>query len=333
MHINPDVFCKRTLSGCAALLALALPAGAQVDLGLSPMKVEIAAVPGKPYSGWLALTNSGAAKTRVRTSLLDLYIDETTTPQFVANAPGEAEYSCRSWLNANPMEVEIEPHGRALVRYSVRVPATASERSYHCALGFRTMPALTETSGTSLVTVVRMITVFYLTIGHPPVTGVIKDVKLEQVPGASGTSWRAVVTMENSGLMLYRPAGGVEVVDASGNVTESLELSSFPALPMRQQRYVLPLKSALSPGTYSLRARIEVGAEIQEASVAATVAPPPPVEPLAPPAEGTAASAEAIEPPAMTIGPPAELIGPPAEVIGPPAEAPPPEVPAPMPSQ
>ena len=281
MHNYSHIFRKRTVTRFAAILALALPAGAQVDFGLSPMKVEIPAVAGKPYSGSLALTNGASVKTRVRAELLDLYVDETTTPQFVASAPGEAEYSCRSWLSVNPMELEIEPRSQVLVRYSVRVPGSASQRSHHCALGFRTLPAPSEASGASMATAVRMITVFYLTIGNPAIDGVIKDVKLEQVPDGSGTHWRAIVIMENSGLMLYRPAGDIEIVDASGKVMESLKMSSVPALPKRQQRYVLPIKTSLSPGPYTLRARIEVGGEIQEASVAVTAEAAAPADVIA----------------------------------------------------
>lgn len=260
---------KRAVAEFAVLLAVALPAGAQVDLGLSPMKVEFPVTAGRTFSGTLVLTN-GVAKTRIRAELLDLYVDETTTPQFVLKAPAEAEYSCRSWLSANPMELEMGPRSTALVRYSVRVPVGASERSYHCALGFRTLAAPTETAGTAMHTAVRMITVFYPILGKPAISGVIKGVKLEQVPNGSETLWRVVVVMENSGQMLYRPAGKVEVVDAAGKVVESVELAAFPALPKRQQRYVLPLKTSLSPGAYTLRARIEVGPEIQEASVAVT---------------------------------------------------------------
>jgi hypothetical protein len=53
---------------------------------------------------------------------------------------------------------------------------------------------------------------------------------------------------------------------ASGKVLESVKLAAFPVLPKRQQRFLLPLKSDLSPGPYTLRARIDVGKEIQEAS-------------------------------------------------------------------
>ncbi len=277
MHTQSNLFRKRTVELFAAgtLLMPAWPLAAQVDLGLSPMRVEFSALPGKAISGSLALSNGAPAKNRVRAEILDLYVDETTTPQFVANALAEADYSCRGWLSANPMEIEIGPRSQILVRYTVRVPANALEQSYHCALGFRTLPTASEESGTQMRTAVRMIAVFYVTVGKPAISGVIKDLKLEPVNNAGSPLWRAVVVMENSGMMLYRPAGEVEITDASGNVIESKKLASFPVLPKRQQRFVLPLKGSLSPGPYTLKARIEVGGEIQEASVAVVAEAPP----------------------------------------------------------
>ncbi len=276
MHNNPHLFRKCAVGRFAAaiLLILSWPVAAQVDLGLSPMRVEFPAVPGKPVSGPLILSNAGTAKSRVRVELLDLYVDETTTPQFLANAPAEAEYSCRTWLSANPMELEIDPRSQVLVRYTVRVPATASERSYHCALGFRTLPAVGEAAGTAMRTAVRMIAVFYATVGKPEISGVIKDLKLEPIGSPAGPLWRAVVIMANSGSMLYRPVGDLEIVDSSGHLIESKTLSSFPVLPKRQQRFVLPLKDRLAPGRYTLKARIEVGGEIQEASVSVVAEAP-----------------------------------------------------------
>jgi hypothetical protein len=268
---------------------ITLPLMAQVDLGLSPMRVELPVAPGRSYSGTLVLTSAAQVKTRVRAELLDLYVDESTTPQFVASAPAEAAHSCRSWLSANPMEFEMPARGQMLVRYSLRVPTGASERSYHCALGFRSLPPVGENQGTTMHTAVRMITVFYPIVGKPPIAGIIKDLKLESVSSPSGTTWRAVVVMENSGLMMYRPAGSVDILDSSGKVIESQKLASFPSLPNRQQRYVLVLRTALSPGPYTLRAQIDVGGETQQASVAVKTEIPQPLTAEAPVTqEGTA---------------------------------------------
>jgi len=274
------LFRQRAVDGFALIAALlcAWPLGAQIDLALAPMRVEFPATPGRAFSGTVVLTN-GAVKTRIRAELLDLYIDETTTPQFVANAPAEAKYSCRSWLSVNPMEVEMDGRTQVPVRFTVRVPASASDGSFHCAIGFRSLPTDTEAEGTMMRTAVRMIETIYPIVGKVPVSGAIKELKLEQVSGGDAVLWRAVVIMENTGLMFYRPTGDLELVDADGKVVESQKLAPFPVLPERQQRFVLPLKSALTPGPYTLRARIDMGAEIQEASVAVTVdSPPQPVK-------------------------------------------------------
>jgi P pilus assembly chaperone PapD len=281
MYHHHHLLRKRALRAitAGAILGLAWPAAAQVDVGLSPMKVEFPAVAGKSYSGSLSLSNAGTTKARIRVEMVDFYVDETTTPQFIAHVPSEAEYSCAAWLSANPMELEVQPKTQVAVRYTVRLPAGASQRSYHCALGFRTIPQSGDSSGTAMRTAVRLMTVFYAVVGKPPIAGLIKELKLEQVASIPGPLWRAVLIMENSGLMFYRPIGEVTVSGADGKVVEAQKVIAFPALPKRLQRYVLPLKSNLTPGPYTLRARIEVGGEIQVASVAVTAVALPPTEP------------------------------------------------------
>ena len=297
----------------AAALLFAAPLSAQVDLGLSPMRVEFPAIPGRAFSGTLTLSNAGKGKTRVRTEMLDLYIDDTTTPQFVADAPAEANYSCRSWLSANPMETEIEGGTQVPVRFTIRVPASAQARSFHCALGFRTLPTETEDSGTLMRTAIRMIATIYPVIGKPPVDGVIKELSLDHVTNGSGVVWRAVVVMENSGQMFYRPTGDVELLDAQGHVVESQKMTPFPVLPKRDQRYLLPLKAALTPGHYTLHAKIDVGNEIQEGSTDVIADVPPAALAPATPAPPAASRPEASAPPALAAGTPA-LAAAPAEL-------------------
>ena len=65
----------------------ALPARAQLGLGMVPMRVEIHLTPGQEYSGALKLSNQSNAKTRVRGEVLDFDIDDKTTPQFERDLP------------------------------------------------------------------------------------------------------------------------------------------------------------------------------------------------------------------------------------------------------
>jgi hypothetical protein len=296
----------RTMAAALALFSLAstVPARAQLGLGLLPMRVELKMAPGQQYSGSLKLSSQSGAKMRVRAETDDFYIDDKGSPQFERNLPQEAAYSCKNWLSLNPMEIELENGGFLNVRYTLRLPADVREGSYNCAAGFTTMPSAEQgTGGIGMQMAVRIVAAIYVQVGSPPVVGKLKEIKLERLPatppetqappapqnaapasatpsgsqpGAGATSgWQAVIVMENTGKMYYRPTGKVEVLDDMGEIVETADIPSLPVLRQRDQRYVFPLKTKLEVGRYKLRARVDLGTgEIQQGSAEVIVDAP-----------------------------------------------------------
>jgi len=255
------------------LLAAAISAGAAhaqggLGLGLGPMRVDLNLAPGAVYSGVFALANNGTEVTRIVGETLDFYLDDTATPQFGPNYQREAEFSCRTWLAANPMEFELNAGGQMAIRYTVRVPQTATSRSYHCAVGFTTQPAAGDGKAPmGLRTAVQIVGAIYVVVGKPALQGTIKDLRLEYSTDPKGPGWHALVILTNSGLMHFRPEGQLDVLDESGAVVETVQFIPAPVLPERDQDFVLPLKLAKGEGKYRLRARLDLGGnEIQEAT-------------------------------------------------------------------
>jgi hypothetical protein len=252
------------LQAAAALFMAALPAAAQVGLGLSPMRVEVRMTPGGSYSGGLRMANEGGT-IRVRTSLLDFHLDSEQTPQFEDNLPEEAAYSCRRWLTVNPMETELRDKTEALVRYTIHVPAEAQPRSYYCAAGFTSLPPATEARGVGLQTAVRVVAAFYVIVGNPTIEAQLSDITVEQAPGSKAL--RAVVVLENSGHMYFRPTGSLVVFGSGSQILETYDVTPLPILPERKQRLLFPLK--IAPGeACTVRVRVDLGTgEVQEGSV------------------------------------------------------------------
>ena len=116
-------------------------------------------------------------------------------------------------------------------------------------------------------TAVRVVSVLYPIVGKPSVHGTIASLDLESVSTGDIRKWRSVLILDNEGLMFYRPRGTVDVLDASGKIVEHLVVASFPVLPKRKQRFLLPLNVQLAAGQYTLHAQIDLGAEVQEATV------------------------------------------------------------------
>jgi hypothetical protein len=265
---------------CILALLACLAAGtlqAQVGLGLAPMRVELALAAGAQYSGALALTSDSEGQVRVVSEALDFSIDAEGNPQFTRSLASEAEYTCRDWLAINPMEMELGRNGQMLVRYTVRVPPGTAERSYHCAVGFTTQPTAGELQTMGLKSSVRIVAAVYVMVGHPAIDGALREVVLRHVTEGKAPGWRAVVSIQNRGLMHFRPAGQLDVLDASGTVVESADFVPLPVLPRRVQEFQFPLKLAGGPGGYTLRARVDLGGdEIQEATAAVTAERPAP---------------------------------------------------------
>ncbi len=272
------LYSQRSITILGLFTALALPGAvrAQMGLGLAPMREELKLAPGAAHSGALSLANTTEEKVRVVAEALDFYLDSTTTPQFGPEYKQEAEFSCRQWLVANPMEIELNGKAQIPVRYTVRVPPAATARSYHCAIGFTTQPTADNTNAIGLRTAVQIVAAIYVTVGQPALEGTIKDLKLEYVPDPKNPIWRAVVTINNAGLMHFRPQGDLDVLNENGVVVETAHFVPMPVLPKRDQNFLFPLKLA-AEGQYTLRARVDLGGnEIQEATAHVVAAKTPP---------------------------------------------------------
>jgi len=262
------------LAAACAAVTLSGFACAQVGLGLAPMREELSLSAGAAHSGVLTLANSSSETVRVTAEVLDFYLDASTTPQFGRDYPQEADFSCRKWLTANPMEIELNGKAEVPVRYTVRVPAAAENRSYHCAIGFTTRPTAGAEKAIGLRTAVQIVAAIYVVVGHPAPEGAVKDLKLEYLSDAKAPGWRAVVTIHNWGLMHFRPIGDLDVLNQDGAVVETAHFVPMPVLPRREQNFVFPLKLA-SAGKYTLRARVDLGDnEIQEATALVVAARP-----------------------------------------------------------
>jgi hypothetical protein len=262
---------KLTLAGLALGLAvLAPPAHAQFGLALSPMRTELDLAAGTQRNGSLAIANSAAEAGRFRVEILDLAIDKEAVPQFEKSIPSEEGFSCRDWLTANPMEAGIAGSSQTIVRYSIRVPANAPVRTYHCALGFNSLPDVKAAGqpAMGIVAMLRLTSTFYVTVGRPSPAGEVKQISIEKINAPDISGYRAVISVENSGLTNLRGAGKVEVVNEAGEVVQSGEFPPVVILPSRTQRLPVVLNRKVTDGNYTLRTSVNLGnGEIQEATL------------------------------------------------------------------
>jgi hypothetical protein len=250
--------------------AFSQPARAQYGFALAPMRTELNLAAGAQRNGSLAIANDAKEPGRFRVEILDLSIDKEAVPQFEKDIPSEADSSCRGWVTANPMEGEIGGSSQMPVRYTFHVPANAPPRTYHCALGFTSLPdPKAQQAPVGIVALLRLTSTFYITVGNPSPAGEVKQISIEKINAPETSGYRAVISVENSGLTNLRGAGKIEIVNqAGGEVMQTSEFPSVVILPSRTQRLPLVLNKKLTDGDYTLRIRVNLGnGEIQEAAL------------------------------------------------------------------
>ena len=270
MRLNSFLHRHRKLSFAlfTMLPALAQPAAAQYGFALSPMRTELTVAPGTQRNGVLAIANDAKESARFRTEILDVSIDHEAVPQFEKDIPSEAGFSCRDWVTVNPMEAEMAPSSQMTVRYTFRVPAAATPRTYHCALGFTSLPDPKKSQASvGIVAQLRLTATFYITVGTPAPAGEIKTISIEKLQTNKTPGYRAVISVENTGLTNLRGAGKIDVTNESGHVILASEFPPVVIYPSRTQRLPVPLGPNLTDGTYTLHTRVNLGnGEIQEAT-------------------------------------------------------------------
>ncbi len=118
-----------------------------------------------------------------------------------------------------------------------------------------------------IVALLRLTCTFYVTIGTPPVAGEVKQIAIEKINAPKTSGYRAVISVENSGLTNLRGAGKVDLINEAGDVIQASEFPTVVILPSRTQRLPVVLNPQMPNGTYTVRARVDLGNnEIQEAT-------------------------------------------------------------------
>ena len=239
------------------MLWSALPGRAELGIALSPMRIELKITPGDQYTDALRITNDAEDVIRARGELLDFSIDETMTPQFEPIIEQESKFSCRDWLQVNPMEFELKAEETIRARYTIRVPAGTPEGEYHCGAGFVSLPPIIKNpTAMGMQIAVRAVAAIYVYVGEPKSAPKFNGISIKTAP--EGTLI-AEAAMENQGLRHFRVAGFMEVKDAAGKIVERMDYPTIPVLPKRVQAFPIQLKTSLPPGTYSLRSQTDVG--------------------------------------------------------------------------
>lgn len=242
----------------AALMALTTGADA-LSFKATFGSIKLNARPGEVVTSKFSLTLDPAEqRTRFHALVEDWWPSEDGKQSFYA-AAGTLEHSCGPWVVLNPVDADISGGDTLTVRLTIHVSPQARPGGYWCALTLNEVPAPGSRASASGVKLKASVS-----------TGVfifIAPVERQvSILGIAHDENGALVQVQNTGNAPITVRGQVEYRRSGADTPVlSVPISSGALLTERTvtgtYRAALPAKAALAPGTYSVRAVLDIGAD------------------------------------------------------------------------
>jgi hypothetical protein len=239
---------------------MAIPAGAQSSVEVSPLRVELKTAPGGMTTQAVTLSNTGKGTVRVRATISDWHLSIDGSPQFVEAS--DPRYSASGWMRIAPPEQVIDPGKDATVRFTVTIPAGAEPAGYRSSILFEFGPASGDpvVRAREVLVKSRIGTLIYVNVGEPAAAVELSDLRTRTVPDRPT---QVIATLKNTSRRTVRTRGTLTLYDKSGAAVSQSIVPDVPVLPESEREVAIPAinadKPSLPAGEYRVEIKIDVG--------------------------------------------------------------------------
>jgi P pilus assembly chaperone PapD len=242
----------------AVCLLGSIPAGAQMSLMVSPIRVELQLKPGTNETNVIQVVNTGNEPTRVTVRLEDWTMNRKGDLSFTT--AGDSPGACCGWLQLNPTDFRLDPGQSRQVRYSISVPAEAPDAGYRAAIVLEGIPRQDETQAKRSVSLRgRIAVMLYATVGSPDIRAQFQDFQIT----ARNKEVSFKLTLANEGDVHFRiKKSWIAITNSKGEEVSRVEVPDIPVLPGATRELEFKKENLdLPKGTYQAEAVLDVGKE------------------------------------------------------------------------
>ena len=243
--------CRGWVAGAACLGLLAVSEAAWAfGFRVDPSRVEVSLDRGTRRGKTLTVHNDREESLHIKTYLADVLF----LPDGTNNFPpaGSTEWSCASWVQVVPSELEIPAKTSQNIRVSVIAPPDA-QGGHYAMLFFETVaPPAKQGIGINF-----RIGAFVETTISGTEEYAMKLSDMAVTPPATLT-----IKLFNEGNVLVRPEGKLKILTEAGEKLREQDFNPnhVGVLPKTLRSFVISLKEPLQAGRYLLRTEIDYGA-------------------------------------------------------------------------
>jgi hypothetical protein len=243
-----------------ALIVPSQPAMAQTSVEVSPLRIELKAVPGGATTQAITVSNSGKDAVRIRATVSDWYLSRDGSPQFVDAT--DAKFSASAWTRVAPPELVLDAGKQATIRFTLAVPADAAPAGYRTGILFEFSPpeGVAAAKPREVTFRSRIATMIYANVGEPAAALELTDLRARAL---KDQPLQIVAVLKNTGLRTVRTRGTLTLFDRNGTAISTMSVPDVPVLPESEREVAIvaidPAGPRPPPGEYRVEVKIDVG--------------------------------------------------------------------------
>lgn len=255
-------------ASCALMSVFFVLLATQAWAGFSvaPLRFEFDLEKGRTGTASIRVSNNGKKPVSVKVYKRDFMVDPIN--QDIILPPGECRRGCAAWMSISPLNLDLGPKERKNVRISLTVPEDA--KGTYWAFVFveqssKPTPVMKSKEGYDIKIHVKPrwgVRIHENVPGTGEKKGQVTDISV--TPQTKETPLKVAVEFENTGNMLLRCNGYVEIRDQGGNEVETVQIGSkgrFSVYPDGKRLVSGTVSKRLPLGDYIALAIVDYGGE------------------------------------------------------------------------
>ncbi len=227
---------------------------------ITPPIVEVAVARGQTTNGTIEVQNESDEPTELEVYLQDWEYTEGGSGDKLFSVPGSSTRSAAAWISFYPQKLSLPVHGKAVVEYTIRVPADASAGGRYSVMFFEAAlgKGQSDEQGVSVQYTGRIGSLFEVQVaGTVERTGEIT--KIETGTVSEDRPLSLSYTFINKGNIALRPKTIFNIVDVAGHYFGRGEFKQLYTFPGRSGTTATEWKGSLKPGEYTLVLTADLG--------------------------------------------------------------------------
>lgn len=227
---------------------------------IAPPVIELSVAPGKTTNGAIEVKNESEEPLDLEVYLQDWEYLEGGSGEKLFSVPGTSPWSASSWISFYPQKLSLPAHGKAIVEYTIRLPAEAPPGGRYAVMFFESALAKTtpDKEGVSVLYTGRVGSLIEVHVaGTEQRAGEIAQVSVGEV--SEDRPLKISFTFLNKGNIALRPKTVFNIIDDSGRYFGRGEFKPLYVFPGRSGSAITEWKGALSPGNYTVVITADLG--------------------------------------------------------------------------